>query len=83
MGAKSRILLLLVASLIGVGFAFIPATEAETSHQVDSILHQNAKIENHINISIQNDLNEELPCSLAIDVFSEDLQEQIEMDWTF
>ena len=47
MGAKSRLLLLLVASLIGLGFAFIPATEAETSHQVDSILHQNAKIENH------------------------------------
>ncbi len=80
MGAKSRLLLLLVASLIGVGFALIPATEAETSHQVDSILHQNAKNENHIEISIQNDLNQELPCSLAIDVFSEDLQEQIEMD---
>lgn len=80
MGAKSQLLLLLVASLIGIGFAFIPATEAETSHQVDSILHQNAKIENHIEISIQNNLNEELPCSLAIDVFSEDLQEQIEMD---
>ena len=80
MGAKSQLLLLLVASLVGIGFAFIPATEAETSHQVDSILHQNANIENHIEISIQNDLNEELPCSLAIDVFSEDLQEQIEMD---
>ena len=80
MGAKSQLLLLLVASLIGLGFAFIPATEAETSHQVDLILHQNAKIENHIEISIQNDLNKELPCSLAIDVFSEDLQEQIEMD---
>jgi hypothetical protein len=58
----------------------MPATEAETSHQVESILHQNAKIENNIEISIENDLDKELPCSLAIDVFSEDLQEQIEMD---
>ena len=80
MGAKSQLLLLLVAFLICIGFALMPATVAETSHQVESILHQNAKIENHIEISIQNDLNEELPCSLAIDVFSEDLQEQIEMD---
>ena len=80
MSAKSRLLLLLVASLVGVGFALVPATEAETSHQVESILHQNAKIENNIEISVQNDLNKELPCSLTIDVFSEDLQEEIEID---
>ena len=80
MSAKSRLLLLLVASLIGMGFALVPATEAETSYQVESILHQNAKIENNIEISVQNDLNKELPCSLTIDVFSEDLQEEIEID---
>ena len=80
MSAKSRLLLLLVASLIGIGFALLPATEAETSHQIELISHQNAKIENNIEISIQNDLDKEIPCSLAIDVFSEDLQEQIDLD---
>jgi len=80
MSAKSRLLLLLVASLIGIGFALVPATEAETSHQIELISHQNAKIENNIEISIQNDLDKEIPCSLAIDVFSEDLQEQIDLD---
>ena len=80
MSAKSRLLLLLVASLIGIGFALVPATEAETSHQIELISHQNAKIENNIEISIQNDLDKEIPCSLAINVFSEDLQEQIDLD---
>ena len=80
MSAKSRLLLLLVASLIGIGFALVPATEAEASHQIELISHQNAKIENNIEISIQNDLDKEIPCSLAINVFSEDLQEQIDLD---
>ena len=80
MSAKSRLLLLLVASLIGIGFALVPATEAEASHQIELISHQNSKIENNIEISIQNDLDKEIPCSLAINVFSEDLQEQIDLD---
>ena len=80
MSAKSRLLLLLVASLIGIGFALVPATEAETNHQIEAILHHDAKIANHIEISVQNNLEEEIPCSLAIDVFSEDLQEHVDMD---
>jgi len=80
MSAKSRLLLLLVASLISVGFALVPATEAEPNHQIETILHHDAKIDNNIEISVENNLEEEIPCSLAIDVFSEDLQEYIEMD---
>ncbi len=80
MSAKSRLLLLLVASLIGIGFALVPATEAEASHQIELISHQSAKIENNIEISVQNDLDKEIPCSLSIDVFSEDLQEQIDLE---
>ncbi len=70
MGAKSRLLFLLVASLIGVGFALIPASEAETNHQIESFEHFDAKIENNIEISVENKVDKEIPYSLTIDVFS-------------
>ena len=78
MGAKSRLLFLLVASLIGIGFALIPASEAETDHQIQSFEHFDAKIENNIEISIENKLDKEIPYSLTIDVFSEALQQEID-----
>ena len=80
MGAKSRLLFLLVASLIGIGFALMPATKAEENYQINEITHNNAKIENNIAISVQNDLDKEIPYSLSIKVFSEDLQEDIELE---
>ncbi|HJO10324.1 MAG TPA: hypothetical protein QGH16_10745, partial [Verrucomicrobiota bacterium] len=80
MGAKSRLLFLLVASLIGIGFALIPATEAEENYHINEITHNNAKVENNIAISVQNDLDKEIPYSLSIKIFSEDLQEEIELE---
>ena len=74
MGAKSRLLFLLVASLIGIGFALIPASEAEKNHQIKSFEHFDAKIENNIEISVENKVDSEIPYSLTIDVFSEALQ---------
>ena len=80
MGAKSRLLFLLVASLIGLGFALIPATEAETPHNIEEIIHQNAKVENKVTISIINEIDKEIPYSLTLDIFSEDLQEYIDLE---
>ena len=80
MGAKSRLLFLLVASLIGIGFALIPATEAETPHRIEKIAHQDAKIENIISIFVNNEIDKEIPYSLTLDIFSEDLQENIDLE---
>ena len=80
MGAKSRLLFLLVASLIGLGFALIPASEAETNHQIESFEHFDAKIVNNIEISVENTIDKEIPYSLTIDVFSEDLQQEIDLE---
>ena len=80
MGAKSRLLFLLVASLIGIGFALIPATDAETPHRIEEIAHQDAKIENIISIIVNNEIEKEIPYSLTIDIFSEDLQENIGLE---
>ena len=80
MGAKSRLLFLLVASLIGIGFALIPTTEAETPHRIEEIAHQDAKIENTISIIVNNGIEKEIPYSLTIDIFSEDLQENIGLE---
>ena len=80
MGAKSQLLFLLVASLIGIGFALMPATNAEENYQINEITHNDAKVENNIAISVQNILDKEIPYSLSINIFSEDLQEEIELD---
>ena len=80
MGAKLRLLFLLVASLIGISFALIPATEAETPHQIEEIAHQDAKIENIISIIVNNEVEKEIPYSLTLDIFSEDLQESIDIE---
>ena len=80
MGAKSRLLFLLVASLIGIGFALIPATEAETPHRIENIAHQDAKNENKISIFVNNEIDKEIPYSLTLDIFSEDLQENIDLE---
>ena len=80
MGAKSRLLFLLVASLIGIGFALIPATDAETPHRIENIAHKDAKNENTISIFVNNEIDKEIPYSLTLDVFSEDLQENIDLE---
>ena len=61
MGAKSRLLFLLVASLIGIGFAFIPASKAEISHQIESVEHFDAKnLMAYLAIHLQTNLRDNL-----------------------
>ena len=78
MGARTKLLFLLVASFLGIVFALIPATEAEI--QVSQIEHFNTQTDNSLNITITNNLDEEIPYSLIINIFSEDLQENINIE---
>ena len=78
MGAKTTLLFLLVASFLGIAFALIPATDAEM--QISEIEHVNTGIPNSLNITITNDFDEETPYSLVINIFSEDLQENINLE---
>ena len=78
MGAKTKLLFLLVASFLGIGFALIPATEAEI--QINELEHQNTEIINSLNMTISNDFNEEIPHSLLVNIFSQDLQEYINLE---
>ncbi|MDG1544214.1 MAG: hypothetical protein P8R34_04505, partial [archaeon] len=78
MGARTTLLFLLVASFLGIAFALIPATDAEM--QISEIEHVNTGIPNSLNITITNDFDEETPYSLVINIFSEDLQENINLE---
>jgi len=78
MGAKSYLFVILVA--LTVGFALIPTTQAENGIEITSIQHDIARIENSIDLEITNEADEEVSYSLLISVFSEDLQETIELE---
>ena len=78
MGARTTLLFLLVASFLGIAFALIPATDAEM--QISEIEHVNTGMPNSLNITITNDFDEETPYSLVINIFSEDLQENINLE---
>ena len=78
MGAKSYLFIILVA--LTVGFALIPTAQAENSIEITSMQHDNARIENSIDLEITNEADEEVSYSLLISVFSEDLQETIELE---
>ena len=78
MGAKSYFFIILVA--LTVGFALIPTTQAENGIEITSMQHDNARIENSIDLEITNEADEEVSYGLLINVFSEDLQETIELE---
>ena len=78
MGAKSYLFVILVA--LTVGFALIPTAQAENGIEITSIQHDIARIENSIDLEITNEADEEVSYSLLISVFSEDLQETIELE---
>ena len=78
MGVKSYLFIILVA--LTVGFALIPTAQAENGIEVTSIQHDIARIENSIDLEITNEADEEVSYSLLISVFSEDLQETIELE---
>ena len=78
MGARTKLLFLLVASFLGIVLALIPATEAEI--HINQIEHLNTQTDNSLNITIINNLDDEIPYSLIINIFSEDLQENINLE---
>ena len=80
MSAKSSLFLLLVVSLIGIIFALIPATEAQTGFEIDQVSQQIADAESEITINVNNSYDNEVTYSLTIDIFSTDLQESIDID---
>jgi DNA-binding MarR family transcriptional regulator len=78
MGAKSYFFIILVA--LTIGFVLIPTVQAEDDIEITSIQHNYARIENSIDLEITNGADEEVSYSLLISVFSEDLQETIELE---
>ena len=78
MGARTKLLFLLVASFLGIAFALIPVTEAEI--HISEIEHLNTGTLNSLNITVTNNLEEETPYSLIMNIFSEDLQENINLE---
>ena len=66
MGARTKLLFLLVASFLGIVFALIPATDAEI--QISQIEHLNTQTDNSLNITITNNLDKEIPYSLIINI---------------
>ena len=80
MSARSSLFLLLVVSLIGIIFALIPATEAQTSFNIEQISQQITDTESEITINVNNSYDNEVTYSLSIDIFSKDLQDSISID---
>ena len=77
MSAKSRLFLLLVVSLIGIIFALIPASEAETSFEIEQLVSSDSNVPNEIILKVNNSHDKEITYSLSVDILSEDLQENI------
>ena len=77
MGTKPYYFLILVA--LTIGFVLIPTGEAESEIEIITISHDNAGIENQIDVVVTNNAGQEIPYSLSITIFSEDLQETINL----
>ena len=78
MGAKSHLFIVLVA--LTIGFVLIPTGQAEDSVEITSLQHNNARLENSIDLKINNEADEMVAYSLVINIFSEDLQETIKLE---
>ena len=78
MGTKSLLFLVLVA--LTIGFVLIPTGQAEGSVEITSLQHNNARLGNSIDLKINNEADEVVAYSLVINIFSEDLQETIELE---
>ena len=77
MSAKRHLHLLLVASLIVILFALVPAKAEETNLNIVGIEHLNSKEQNTLAIQIENYDNYEINCNLIISIYSEDLTEDL------
>jgi len=78
MGTKSYLFIVLVA--LTIGFVLIPTGQAEDSVEITSLQHNNARLENSIDLKINNEADEVVAYSLVINIFSEDLQETITLE---
>ena len=77
MSARRHLHLLLVASLIVILFALVPAKAEESNLNIAGIEHLNSKEQNTIEIQIENYDNSEINCNLMISIYSEDLTEYL------
>ena len=77
MSARRHLHLLLVASLIVILFALVPAKAEESNLNIAGIEHLNSKEQNTIEIQIENYDNSEINCNLMISIYSEDLTEDL------
>ena len=78
MGARLYYFLILVASILGL--VLIPTGESESGIEIISIAHDNAKIANNMEIVVTNNAEQEIPYSLLITIFSEHMQQPIDLE---
>ena len=77
MSAKRHLHILLVASLIVLLFALIPASAEETNLNIIGIEHHHSKEENIVGIQIENYEDQNINCNLMLTIYSTDLTENI------
>ena len=77
MSAKRHLHLLLVASLIVILFALVPAKAEEANLNIVGIEHLNSKEQNNLALQIENYDSSEINCNLMISIYSEDLTEDL------
>ncbi len=77
MSARRHLHLLLVASLIVILFALVPAKAESAEVKIIEIEHFNAKEENQIEVSVVNNEQELINCNLVLTIYSIDLMENI------
>ena len=77
MSAKRHLHLLLVASLIVILFALIPAKAEASNLNIVVIEHLNSKEQNNIEVHIENYESTQVNCNLMVSIYSEDLTENL------
>ena len=82
MSAKRHLHLLLVASLIVMLFALVPANAEEVELYISEIEHLNSREINNIEVQVNNNEIEEINCNLILEIYSEDLTENIPLSNT-
>ena len=77
MSARRHLHLLLVASLIVLLFALVPAKAESAEVKIIEVEHFNTKEENQIEVNIVNNNQEIINCNLVLTIYSIDLTENI------
>ena len=77
MSARRHLHLLLVASLIVLLFALVPAKAESAEVNIIEVKHFSAKEGNQIDVNVINNNQEIINCNLALTIYSKDLTENI------